>query len=106
MMTSTAKKQLRRRAEKRREERVAASIPVDLTKGSGMTRDVSATGIFFETEAQYAKGNTLDLTVEFDTPAGSLQLKCQGEIVRVEQRGALVGVAVKITDSILRYARD
>ena len=105
-MAKTVKKQQQRRTQKRREELVAASLPVALANASGMTRDVSATGIFFETEAQYSKGNTIDLTVELNTPAGKLQLKCQGEIVRVEQRDTRVGVAVKITDSILRYAQN
>lgn len=105
-MINTPKKQVRRGRDKRREERVAASLPVALATASGITRDVSATGIFFETEAQYAKGSTVDLTVELETPAGRLQLKCQGEIIRVEKRGTRVGVAVKITDSILRYAQD
>ena len=106
-MANTAKKQVRRRANKRREERVQAGLLVALASGgSGVTRDISATGIFFETEAQYTKGNQIDLTVELDAPAGRLQLKCQGEIVRVEQHDGKVGVAVKITDSILRYAQD
>ena len=105
-MPNTAKKQVRRKAEKRREVRVAASLPVALAKARGITRDVSATGIFFETEARFAQGNTIDLTVELTSPAGKMQFKCQGEIVRVEQHGARVGVAVKITDSILRYAQD
>ena len=105
-MVRTARKRVRRKAEKRREERVPAFLPVALAHASGMTLDVSATGIFFETEARYAKGNTIDLTVMLSTPAGKLQLKCQGEIVRIEQRDTRVGVAVKITDSLLRYAQE
>jgi len=112
LMTNTAKKQVRRRkaeklrADKRREERVQASLPVALATASGVTRDVSATGIFFETEAEYAKGNTIELAVELNTPAGKMQLKCQGVIVRIEHHESRVGVAVKITDSILSYAQD
>ena len=103
-MVRIAKKRIRRRAEKRREERVPAFLPVALTHASGITRDVSATGIFFETEAEYSPGNKIELTVELHSPAGKLQLKCQGAIVRIERHDSKVGVAVEITDSLLRYA--
>ena len=103
-MAKTVKKQQQRRAQKRREERVAASLPVALANASGMTRDVSATGIFFETEAEYSPGNKIELTVELHSPAGKLQLKCQGAIVRIERHDSKVGVAVEITNSLLRYA--
>jgi hypothetical protein len=103
MKTNTANKQMHRKPDKRREERVAASLPVAMARAGGITRDVSATGIFFETDAQFAKGSTIDLAVELSSPAGRMQLKCQGEIVRVEQHGTRVGVAVKITDSVLSY---
>jgi hypothetical protein len=110
MMTTNTKKQIRRKAEKRRGERVTASLPVAQSKGNGLTRDIGATGIFFETEAHFEQGSTIDLIVELDAPAGRHQrrrlLKYQGEIVRVEQHGTRVGVAVKITDSILRYVQD
>lgn len=110
MMTKGPKKRKRRKAENRRKERVAASLPVYQTKGNGISRDISATGIFFETEAHFEQGSTLDFIVELDAPAGRHQrrrlLKYQGEIIRVEQHGTRVGVAVKITDSKLRYVQD
>lgn len=92
--------------EKRRAERVKAAMPVRWAGGhKGLTRDISATGLFFETSGKYRKGSRMDLTVELDTPAGKLQLNCQGKIVRLEKHGAKVGVAVKITDSVLSYAQ-
>ena len=109
-MTKDTKKQIRRKAKKRRGERVAGSLPVYQAKGNGKTRDISATGIFFETEAHFEPGSTIDLIVDLDAPADRHQrrrlLKYQGEIVRVEQHGTRVGVAVKITVSILRYVQD
>lgn len=35
----------------RGEERVSAALPVDLGAATGVTRDFSASGIFFETDA-------------------------------------------------------
>lgn len=89
---------------KRREERIHAALPVNLKTATGITRDVSASGIFFETTATLALGSAISFTVEFDTPGGKMELKCQGEIVRTEQHGSQIGVAVKITDSTMVQA--
>ena len=101
---------MRRKAEKRSTERVAASFPVAQAKGKGITRDFSVTGIFFETEAHFEQGSTIDFIVDLDASAARHQrrrlLKYQGEIVRIEQQGTRVGVAVKITDAVLRYVQD
>lgn len=87
--------------EHRRSERVPTELPVDLGTAKGTTRDVSATGIFFETDASYRFGSSISFAVELDTPAGKMLMKCQGEIVRIEPRLERVGVAVKITESKL-----
>ena len=66
-----------------------------------MTRDVSASGIFFETDAADAVGDMVSLTVEFDTLRGKRMLSCQGDVVRIEPRDARVGVAVRIIESTM-----
>ena len=88
--------------EKRREERIAAVLPVRLNNAAGVTRDVSVTGIFFETDAALAPGSSIDFVVDVDTPSGKRILKCQGNIVRTEARDSRLGVAVKILESRLR----
>ena len=90
-----------RESNKRREERVSTALPVDLGTATGITRDVSASGVFFETDATYALGNEISFAVELDTPGGRMMLKCEGEIVRIEPRNARVGVAVKIVESTI-----
>ena len=91
--------------EHRKEERVSTALPVDLGGAKGVTQDVSASGIFFETDADYAPGHAISFAVELDTPGGRMRLKCEGEIVRVEPRNGRVGVAVKITQSVLEEAK-
>ena len=90
-----------RESNKRREERVSTALPVDLGTTKGITRDVSASGVFFETEAIYALGSEISFAVELGTPGGRMVLKCEGEIVRIEPRGQRVGVAVRIAESAL-----
>ena len=91
----------------RRAKRIPAVMPVRLASaGKGVTRDISASGIFFATESEYMPGKSIYMTIDFMTPAGKLHYICQGVIVRVEQSGARVGVAVKISDSLLRYGKN
>lgn len=90
--------------EKRTGERVFTALSVSLGTATGVTRDVSASGIFFETDASYALGNLISFTVEFDAPGGKMLLKCRGNIVRIEPRGTQVGVAVKIIESTMELA--
>jgi hypothetical protein len=91
----------RREHEKRKDERISTVLPVDLGTTTGTTRDVSASGVFFEIEATYRFGAVIEFTVELDTPGGKMLLKCEGEIVRIEPRGQRVGVAVRIVRSTL-----
>jgi PilZ domain len=87
--------------DKRREARVPSALPVDLSGATGTTRDVSASGIFFEVDATYTLGSTINFTVKLETPGGLVKLKCAGEIVRTEACGEKVGLAVKITESAI-----
>ena len=84
-----------------RAERVPAAQPVHLDQGTGITRDVSASGVFFETDVNYAAGSEISFSIEIDGPVGKMMLRCQGQIVRVEQRDGKLGVAAKIIESRL-----
>ena len=93
------RKKTGKRKEHRREERVDASLPVDLGSAQGMTRDVSASGAFFETDASYTIGSEVLFAIDLDTPWGPAHFDCRGTIVRLERRNGTVGVAVQFTDS-------
>ena len=80
-------------------------MPVRFKRGNGIARDVSATGIYFETGTQHRKGSKITLTMELMSPAGKMNFKCTGKIVRVETQDGKIGVAVKINDSRLRYSQ-
>ena len=87
---------------KRREERMSSTRPVKLDRGTGVTRNISASGVFFETNVDYAAGSEIRFAIEVDGPRGEkMMLRCRGEIVRVEHRDGKVGVAAKIVSSKL-----
>jgi len=90
--------------EKRGGERVRTALPVKLGAATGITRDVSASGIFFETDASGSLGDLISLTVEFNTPIGKRMLRCQGDVVRIEPLDTRVGVAVKIIESTMELS--
>jgi hypothetical protein len=96
-------------AEKRLEKRVAAVLPVSLGDMEGVkafTRDVSASGLFLETDAVLAQGSMIRLMVELDTPRGKRILRCEGSVVRMETLDDCLGFAVKIVDSKLERPFD
>lgn len=90
----------------RKEERIVTSVPVDLGESSGITRDVSASGIFFETDASYSPGRVINFKVKLDTPSGKMKLRCWGSVVRVEPRNGKTGVAVHITESVMEASKE
>ena len=85
----------------RTEERISCGFAVDLGTATGITRDISASGIFFETDATYPFSSSVHFRVELDTPTCNRLVTCHGEIVRIEPRNKKVGVAVKITEALI-----
>jgi hypothetical protein len=82
----------------RREDRERKKLPVKVYGDNvkGVTRDLSASGVYFETDSRYQVGSMIKVTIDFDSPQG-MQLECEGTIVRVEGCGSdKVGVAVRM----------
>jgi hypothetical protein len=87
--------------EARRDERVRALLPVTLGLSAGTTRDVSASGIFFETDAVIASGSSISFDIHIDTGSGPMVMTCRGEVVRLEHGDGRIGVAVRIQQSTI-----
>lgn len=86
--------------EHRIEPREVVSLPLDLGGGqTGITRDISVSGVFFETDADQAPGSEVAFSIDFDTPGGPMRLICRGTVVRTEQIGKRQGAAVRIIES-------
>ena len=73
-------------------ERFKLALPLQLKNGAGMTRDISTSGIFFETKSAYSIGETIRLSVNFEHET----LQCEARVVRVEPRNGQFGVAVEL----------
>jgi hypothetical protein len=85
--------------EKRREKRSAfrypVSVPVELEHGTGITRNLSVSGVYFETDHPVHP----DAPFRFALVLVNGRLNCEGRIVRVEGREGKLGVAAAITTS-------
>jgi PilZ domain-containing protein len=93
----------------RREQRIYTALPVHMKSAEGITRDVSASGVFFWTsESICAAGELISFSVELfprlKRPEVKMRLRCQGDVVRTEPHDGTVGVAVKITESAMEFA--
>ena len=85
-------------ADRRRAPRFRIAIPVELEEGTGITRDVSLSGVFFETNQSFAPGErvSLILVLERSSPGRPVRLQCEGRVVRVTRSDPKIGVAVAI----------
>lgn len=91
-------------SEQRSDERVAVALPVHMDKMTGVTRDVSASGICFDIDAGYAAGSEVNFVIEVATFNEKMLLKCRGHVVRSEQHDGKVSVAVQIAESVMESA--
>lgn len=77
--------------------RYPLSVAVETEQGKGVTRDVSASGVYFETAELYTAGSPIRFTLVFEhsVPA-PLRLSCAGEVRRVDANDGSFCVAVTI----------
>jgi hypothetical protein len=85
-------------ADRRRAWRYPVTLDVAVESHNAISRDVSASGIYFETDASLVPGQQISfaLTLERVYPDVRLDLQCLGKIVRVERRNGRLGVAATI----------
>ncbi len=89
--------------EQRTETRQQVILPVDLsTGGRGLTRNISASGLFIETDCAQQPGGVMDFEITLPSSGFSLKLVAQGQVVRVETGGKRFGVAVRLLSTCLK----
>ena len=88
-----------RPADRRRSRRIDAMLPVILENARAVTRDTSASGVFFWKRGTFMYGDSIRFDLERETDSGKILQKCRGVVVRTEPGDNGVGVAAKITES-------
>ena len=91
-------------ASRRLEERLKATLQLELNSGNtGLTRDISPSGVFFWSARPFDAGEPLNFSVHFDDQQAHRHwtLHCRAQVLRVENSSAQWGVAARILDSRL-----
>lgn len=93
---------------KRASDRFNAEMPVEINGVKGLTRNISATGVYLETKAgKTAPGTAISLTIEVTMGGEKLQLVCDGEVVRVDpKRDGSFGIAARLSNSFFANADE
>jgi hypothetical protein len=75
-----------------------------LEGGELRSRDVSESGVYFETAQPFSLGHgiKLSLVLEHVDPKGGLVVTCEGEIVRLDPLDGRIGVAVRFNSYELK----
>jgi len=71
--------------------RIDATIAVDGEKGRAI--DLSSNSVYFETDRQFTPGETIALILPLERTGRGATVNCSAEVVRVDSRGQLFGVA-------------
>lgn len=79
--------------------RFETALPVEFGNLHGLARNISATGIYFETEAEPALGSHLYFAVELTVRGEKLKLVCDGQVIRVDYKEGVRGIAAKLDGS-------
>ena len=94
--------------ERRQALRYPIPLHVELDRGNGIIRNISISGVLFETDQVFPAGVPIRLTVLLDSACSGTAtcLHCQGRIVRAEQHEEKMGVAVAFTSYRFETLRD
>lgn len=84
---------------KRIAARFQTQLPIELNGTPGLTQNISATGVYFETNTNAAPGSEVQFVVAVDMQGEKFNMVCKGVVVRVDQKEDIKGVAVKLSNS-------
>lgn len=76
--------------------RFDSALPVELDGSDGRTRNISQSGVYFETDLPREVGELVHFTVEFHLHGQRHRLSCEGKVVRVDAKEGRIGVAAHL----------
>jgi hypothetical protein len=79
--------------ERRRAERHSIGLKIEFDTGSGLSRDVSGLGVYFQTDVRFVEGDEIAFLMVIPD---AVNVKCRGHVVRVDEKNGQYGVATTI----------
>ena len=85
--------------QRRKEPRTDSTLAVVLDGGSGVSRNLSASGIYFETQMPLHPGGSVSFSMDFTNPDGEpVRMFCVGWVIHTEQLDGRIGAGVRIDE--------
>jgi hypothetical protein len=85
-----------------RSKRYRTELPTNVNGVTGVTHNVSTTGLYILQDQQCETGSRIDFVVDLDTQGGKLKLCCEGEVVRVDKLDGRFGIGIKILNQVMK----
>ena len=82
--------------DQRTAQRFGVALRLTVAGGEGATHDLSATGLYFESNRSYPLGERIELVLEFPGTRRVYPLTCEAEVVRVSAAGDGFNIAVRL----------
>ncbi len=87
----------------KRSRRVSTELPTFADGVRGVTRDISASGLYLVQDQPCEKGSRIEFWVDLKTPTGDLKLSAEGEVIRVEKvDDGRFGIGIKILRQVIQ----
>ena len=85
----------------RKAPRLEVNIPVRLDGQVGQSSNISATGLYLQIDGHktYHVGEEVEFEIDLELPTGESVLISRGQIVRTEELGKRLGIAIKINST-------
>ncbi|MDI1340779.1 PilZ domain-containing protein [Polaromonas sp.] len=82
--------------EQRAAQRFGVALRLTVDGDEGATHDLSATGLYFQSERSYEPGANMALVLEFPGTGRGHPLTCEAQVVRVKPAGDGFNIAVRL----------
>ncbi|MDB5861179.1 MAG: hypothetical protein JWQ76_4868 [Ramlibacter sp.] len=94
-----------RGSDQRAAVRFDTRLPIRIDGAHGVAHNISNTGIYFETDAEQAPGQLVNVMVEYRVQGRTRQLTCEGQVLRVYPRDGRIGVAARLLSPFFAAGR-
>ncbi len=91
---------------KRSAERLTSELPIEINGALGTTKNISATGIYFETTTPQKPGSKVNFAVEVVINGKTIKMVCSGSVIRIDRNNGKVGIAVRLVHSFFTDTVD
>jgi hypothetical protein len=89
-----------------RSKRYRTELPTSVNGIRGVTHNVSVTGLYILQNEHPEAGSRIDFVVDLGMRGGTLQLCCEGEVVRVDKVGDGFGIGIKILSQVMKTMNE